>query len=81
MSYNPAVHRIKQALFHGAIVDDIESNPIPPPHPELLQYFEPPRKTLKRARDATNACIEQMKVKQGRRHLLFMTRLTLLNTL
>jgi ATP-dependent DNA helicase 2 subunit 2 len=78
MSYNPAVHRIKQALFHGAIVDDIESNPIPPPHPELLQYFEPPRKTLKRARKATDTCIEQMKVKPGRRCLRLVARFALI---
>ncbi|KAH9938974.1 SPOC domain-like protein [Epithele typhae] len=52
LSYNPAIHRTKQALFHGAVVPDLNTHPLPPPHPELLKYFEPPRRVLKRARRA-----------------------------
>ncbi|KAJ7674432.1 SPOC like C-terminal domain-containing protein [Mycena rosella] len=64
LSYNPAIHRIKQAQFHAAIVSDISSNPLPPPHPELLKYFDPPRRVLKRARDAIEQCKSELKVKQ-----------------
>ncbi|KAJ7171774.1 SPOC domain-like protein [Mycena crocata] len=52
LSYNPAIHRIKQAQFHAAVVSDLSTNPLPPPHPELLKYFDPPRRVLKRAREA-----------------------------
>jgi ATP-dependent DNA helicase 2 subunit 2 len=64
-SYNPALHRVKQALFHGAVVDDLQSQPLPPPHPELTKYFEPPRRVLKRAREATAECAKAFKVKEG----------------
>ncbi|KAJ7071583.1 SPOC domain-like protein [Mycena amicta] len=63
LSYNPAVHRIKQAQFHAAVVSDLNTNPVPPPHPELLTYFEPPRRVLKRARDAIETCKDEFKVK------------------
>ena len=64
-SYNPAIHRIKQAMFHCAVVNDIASHPLPPPHPELLKYFETPKKVLKRARDAVEECTSTFKVKEG----------------
>ncbi|KAF7340174.1 SPOC domain-like protein [Mycena venus] len=63
-SYNPAIHRIKQAQFHAAIVSDLNQNPLPPPHPELLKYFEPPRRVLKRAREAIEEVKTEFKVKQ-----------------
>ncbi|KAF8665093.1 hypothetical protein AX16_000561 [Volvariella volvacea WC 439] len=63
-SYNPSIHRIKQAQFHCAIVSDLEANPLPPPHPELTKYFEPPRKVLKRAREALEECKTAFKVKE-----------------
>lgn len=68
LSYNPAVHRTKQALFHAAIVSDLTTNPLPPPHPELVKYFDPPRKVLKRAQDAIETCKKSFKVKQGASH-------------
>ncbi|KAJ7451138.1 SPOC domain-like protein [Mycena latifolia] len=64
LSYNPAIHRIKQAQFHAAVVSDLSNNPLPPPHPELLKYFDPPRRVLKRARDAIEQCKTELKVKQ-----------------
>ncbi|KJA25917.1 hypothetical protein HYPSUDRAFT_1067115 [Hypholoma sublateritium FD-334 SS-4] len=56
LSYNPAIHRVKQAMFHCAIVNDIATHPLPPPHPELTQYFEPPEKLVKKAQAAIDAC-------------------------
>ncbi|XP_006454821.1 hypothetical protein AGABI2DRAFT_148177 [Agaricus bisporus var. bisporus H97] len=63
-SYNPALHRTKQAMFHCAVVTDIASNPLPPPHPELLKYFDPPKKLLKRAKPAIVQAQEAFKVKE-----------------
>jgi ATP-dependent DNA helicase 2 subunit 2 len=63
-SYNPAVHRTKQAMFHCAIVSDLSDSPLPPPHPELLKYFDPPERLLKRARPAIVAAQEAFKVKE-----------------
>ncbi|KIJ59827.1 hypothetical protein HYDPIDRAFT_118081 [Hydnomerulius pinastri MD-312] len=64
LSYNPCIHRTKQALFHAAVVPDIASHPLPPPNPELTKYFEPPRRVLKRARDALEECKDIFKVKE-----------------
>ena len=64
MSYNPAIHRTKQALFHGAIVQDLNTHPLPPPHPELLKYLDLPRRVLKRARDAIDDCKKTFNVRE-----------------
>ncbi|EMD41347.1 hypothetical protein CERSUDRAFT_146244 [Gelatoporia subvermispora B] len=64
LSYNPALHRMKQALLHAAVVDDISKNPLPPPHPELTKYFDPPLRVLKRARDAIEECKDLFKVRE-----------------
>jgi ATP-dependent DNA helicase 2 subunit 2 len=52
-------------MFHCAVVNDIATNPLPPPHPELLKYFEPPKKVLKRARESLEECKKVFKVKEG----------------
>ncbi|KAI6153115.1 SPOC domain-like protein [Pisolithus tinctorius] len=64
LSYNPAIHRTKQALFHAAVVSDLLTYPLPPPHPELTKYFEPPKRVLKRAKQSLETCKEVFKVKE-----------------
>ncbi|KZT08940.1 SPOC domain-like protein [Laetiporus sulphureus 93-53] len=64
LSYNPAIHRTKQAQFHAAIVSDLSTHPLPPPHPELTKYFEPPKRVLKRARDAIEECKDIFQVNE-----------------
>lgn len=64
-SYNPAVHRLKQSLFHAAVVTDLRTNPVPPPHPEVTKYLDPPRRVLKHANDAIEDCKKKFKVKAG----------------
>ncbi|KAJ2931191.1 hypothetical protein H1R20_g5924, partial [Candolleomyces eurysporus] len=63
-SFNPAIHRIKQAIFHCAVVSDIATNPLPPPHPDLLTFLEPPSRALKRAKQPLEACKKAFNVKQ-----------------
>ncbi len=65
LSYNPSLHRVKQALLHCAVVPDITKNPLPSPHPELLKYFDPPRRVIKRARSVVDECKDIFKVKEG----------------
>ncbi|PPQ67012.1 hypothetical protein CVT24_011306 [Panaeolus cyanescens] len=64
-AFNPALHRVKQAMFHSAVVDDVEALPPPPPHPELLTFFEPPKRAVKRSKEALEECKEVFNVKQG----------------
>ncbi|KAF8624760.1 hypothetical protein AX15_005654 [Amanita polypyramis BW_CC] len=64
LSYNPSLHRIKQALLHCAVVPDINKYPLPPPHPELLKYFGPPHRVTKRAKVAIEECKDVFKVRQ-----------------
>ncbi|KAH7908209.1 SPOC like C-terminal domain-containing protein [Hygrophoropsis aurantiaca] len=64
LTYNPAIHRTKQALFHSAVVNDIATNPLDPPHPELLIYMDPPKRAVKRARDAVEECKRVFKIKE-----------------
>ncbi|PFH50723.1 hypothetical protein AMATHDRAFT_144450 [Amanita thiersii Skay4041] len=64
LSYNPALHRVKQALLHCAVVSDLNKNPLPPPHPELLKYFNTPPRIVKRAMNAAGHCKEVFGIKQ-----------------
>ena len=64
-AFNPAIHRIKQAIFHSAVVADVTTNPIPPPHNDLLKYFTPPSRVLKKAKEPLENCIKAFGVKQG----------------
>ncbi|TFK76643.1 SPOC domain-like protein [Pluteus cervinus] len=64
LSYNPSVHRTKQSMFHCAVVKDLDADPLPPPHPELLKYFDPPKKVVKRAQGAVEGCKNVFKVRQ-----------------
>uniref|UniRef100_A0A8H7Y8Y4 ATP-dependent DNA helicase II subunit 2 n=1 Tax=Psilocybe cubensis TaxID=181762 RepID=A0A8H7Y8Y4_PSICU len=63
-SYNPAIHRVKQAMFHSAVVKDVVEYPVPPPHPETTKYFEPPKRVLRRAKEAIEECKNAFNVKQ-----------------
>ncbi|KAG8758277.1 ATP-dependent DNA helicase II subunit 2 [Ceratobasidium sp. 423] len=63
-SFNPAVHRIKQALFHGAVVPDLKAEPVPSPHPEVTKYMESPKRVLKRSKPALEECIRLFNVKE-----------------
>jgi ATP-dependent DNA helicase 2 subunit 2 len=65
LSYNPAIHRMKQALFHGAIVEDLVADPLLPPHPDLTKYLEPPKKVLKRANEAVDQCKTAFAITKG----------------
>ncbi len=47
------------------MVRDLNRHPVPPPHPELLKYFEPPRRVLKRAREAIEECKKAFNVREG----------------
>jgi hypothetical protein len=56
---------MKQALFHSAIIEDLATEPLPPPHHELTKYFEPPKKVLKRAKEVTDECKNAFAIKKG----------------
>ncbi|KAG8984122.1 ATP-dependent DNA helicase II subunit 2 [Tulasnella sp. JGI-2019a] len=62
-SYNPAIHRIKQALFHAAIVTDLEKDPLPPPHPELTRYFQSPEPVREKAKKSLETLRKVLDVK------------------
>ncbi|KAF8708422.1 SPOC domain-like protein, partial [Rhizoctonia solani] len=63
-SFNPAVHRIKQALFHGAVVPDLKAEPVPPPHPEVTKYMDSPKRVLRRSKLDLEECIQLFNVKE-----------------
>lgn len=51
-------------MLHCAVVSDVTTNPLPPPHPELLKYLYAPKKVLKRARSSIDKCKNEFKVKE-----------------
>ncbi|KAK7468469.1 ATP-dependent DNA helicase yku80 [Stygiomarasmius scandens] len=63
-SYNPGLHRVKQAMFHCAVVDDLATEPLDPPHPDTTKYFEPPPKVVKKSKEVVEDLIKKMNVKE-----------------
>ena len=45
-SYNPAIHRVKEAIFHASLTADLSKDPLGPPHPELVKYFHTPEELV-----------------------------------
>jgi ATP-dependent DNA helicase 2 subunit 2 len=71
-SFNPVIHRIKEAILHASLASDLDADPLPPPHPELTKYFNTPNeiveettKTVARLKDALN--IKKVPPKQRKR--------------
>lgn len=63
-SYNPVIHRIKEAIFHASLTQDLDAEPLGPPHPELTKYFNTPEALVKGAEDVTARLKEALKVKK-----------------
>ncbi|KAI0307520.1 SPOC domain-like protein [Multifurca ochricompacta] len=74
VSYNPAIHRMKQALFHNAVVQDLVADQLLPPHPELIKYFNLPKQVLKDAKEATDECKTIFAIKKGAKRLILPKR-------
>jgi len=56
-SFNPVIHRIKEAIFHASLASDLDADPLPPPHPELTKYFDTPDEIV----DGTAKLVSQLK--------------------
>ncbi|KAL7422191.1 ATP-dependent DNA helicase yku80 [Cryptotrichosporon argae] len=63
-SYNPVIHRIKEAIFHASLVPDLDSNPLPPPHPDITKYFSTPAEVASRVEDVTKSLQQSLGVKK-----------------
>ena len=55
---------LSKPSFMRRLSPDVATHPLPPPHPELTKYFEPPKRVLKRSRNVLE-CIEVSKVEEG----------------
>lgn len=58
-SFNPAIHRIKEAIYHLATTTNLDTDPVPPPHHELLRYFNPPSELVEN--EEINGTIQRLK--------------------
>ncbi|MDN8660444.1 hypothetical protein Q0N58_14945, partial [Staphylococcus aureus] len=38
LSYNPVIHRTKEAILHASLTPDLEADPLGPPHPDIIKY-------------------------------------------
>jgi ATP-dependent DNA helicase 2 subunit 2 len=63
-SYNPVIHRIKEAIFHASLTQDLDKDKLGPPHPELVKYFQTPAPLAKGADDVTNRLKESLSIKK-----------------
>ncbi|TEB34003.1 hypothetical protein FA13DRAFT_1789778 [Coprinellus micaceus] len=56
-SYNPTLHRAKEAILHSTPVADLKAHP-------KLKFFEPPSRVPKRGKQPLEACIKAFDIKQ-----------------
>ncbi|WVR05055.1 hypothetical protein IAU60_002067 [Kwoniella sp. DSM 27419] len=63
-SFNPVIHRIKEAIFHASLTADLDAYPLGPPHPELTKYFQTPEEMGDQVVDLTNRLKDALAVKK-----------------
>lgn len=63
-SLNPVIHRIKEAIFHASLTPDLNKDPLGPPHPELIKYFNTPDEIVERVESITSQLKEALDIKK-----------------
>jgi len=63
-SYNPVIHRIKEAIFHASLTQDLNTDPLGPPHPELTKFFNTPDSIGKAVEKVTEQLRDALDVKK-----------------
>lgn len=63
-SFNPAIHRIKEAIFHASLTSDLDAEPLGPPHPVLTQYFNTPADLVDDTAEVVQRLKEALKIKK-----------------
>ncbi|CAK9782753.1 SPOC domain-like protein [Cutaneotrichosporon oleaginosum] len=61
---NPAIHRIKEAIFHASLTADPEAHPLGPPHPEITQYFHTPAPLADKVEKLTERLKDALDIKK-----------------
>lgn len=64
LSYNPVIHRTKEAIFHASITEDLSAIPLPPPHPELIKYFHTPDEVAANVEKVTERLKDALDIKK-----------------
>lgn len=63
-SFNPVIHRIKEAIFHASLTADLDKDQLGPPHPELTKYFNPPDELVEQNTKLVNQLKESLNIKK-----------------
>jgi ATP-dependent DNA helicase 2 subunit 2 len=63
-SFNPVIHRIKEAIFHASLTQDLDADPLGPPHPELVKFFKTPEGLGERVQGVTQRLKEKLDIKK-----------------
>ncbi|WWD15786.1 hypothetical protein CI109_100210 [Kwoniella shandongensis] len=63
-SYNPVIHRIKEAIFHASLTQDLDADPLGPPHPELTKYFHTPKEIGEKVEDISQRLKDALDLKK-----------------
>lgn len=64
LSFNPSIHRTKQAILHAALTADPKADPLGPPHPELVKYFYTPEQLVKQTEKITERLKDALDIKK-----------------
>lgn len=61
---NPVIHRIKEAIFHASLTPDLKADPLGPPHPDIVQYFNTPEEIVRKVEKVTEELKEALDIKK-----------------
>lgn len=64
LSYNPSIHRTKQAILHASLTADPKADPLGPPHPELVKYFHTPDILVEQTEKITERLKDALDIKK-----------------
>lgn len=64
LSYNPSIHRTKQAILHASLTADPKTDPLGPPHPELVKYFYTPERLVRQTEKVTERLKDALDIKK-----------------
>ncbi|ODO11439.1 hypothetical protein I350_00219 [Cryptococcus amylolentus CBS 6273] len=61
---NPSIHRVNEAIFHASLTADLDQDPLGPPHPEIVKYFNTPAEVGKKVKDVTERLKELLAIRK-----------------
>jgi ATP-dependent DNA helicase 2 subunit 2 len=54
---------MREAIYHLAVTPDLNAKPVPPPHPKLLRYVNPPEQNIETSSETVQQLLKALDIK------------------